>query len=194
MAFKDFIATSEGLKLAQKAAISPPPPEARDAAPYTSALGTPVWSNLQFEAGSYVNDEGETINYPNEAGDTLRIDQVLFTVSQAKNIVTTSVNGKIGTVKEYISLNDYVINIRGAITSDAPEVYPTEEVDKLLKVLKAPASLDIVSGFLNRFDINKVVVTGFDTPEREGFRNWQGFTITLLSDEPEELTIKRENN
>lgn len=194
MAFKDYILSQGGIRTLKALTLTPPAPEAMDEAPYRSMLNTPVWTNLQFPKGSYTNDDGETINYPDETGETLRIDQVLLSVSQAKNIVTTAVNGRIGTIKEYISLNDYVINVRGALTGDGPTVYPKRDVERLIKILNAPVAIDLFSGFLNRFGISRAVINSFEVPEREGFRNWQGFTISMISDEPVELTIKREEN
>ena len=77
---------------------------------FTSYLGTPVFSNLDFIGGSYKNLQGEQIEY-----EDLRIDTVLFDVSQQKNVVTTEIQGRNGTIKEYISDGDFAINISGLI-------------------------------------------------------------------------------
>ncbi len=85
---------------------------ARDQPVAISLLGTNVYSNLIFDAGSYEKD-GKTTNF-----NSIQLDTVLINISQSKNIVTTALQGRNGTVKEYISDGDYVIQVSGMITSN----------------------------------------------------------------------------
>ncbi len=153
-----------------------------DEASKTSLMGTNVWSNLVFPAGTYETLEGDEIEF-----NEITFDAVLLSISQSKNVVTTQVQGRNGSVKEYISDGDFQISISGAMTGESSDVYPESEVVDLVEILKAPVSLKVESEFLNFFDIDEIVVTGYSFPQKIGSRNTQPFQITALSDEALEL-------
>lgn len=148
----------------------------------TSYFGTPVFSNIEIKPFQYEKLNGETIQIKNG----IVIDHVLITVTQTKNIVTTPIQGRPGTVKEYISDGDFEIELTGTISSKGNN-YPETDVNELVQILRAPVAINIISEFLNWFDIHSVVVTDYSFPQSEGFRNQQEFNITLLSDTPVEL-------
>jgi len=158
-----------------------------------SALGTEVFTNLAFQDGSYIPlDGGQPINYSG-----LRLDSVLMTVSQAKNVVTTPIQGKSGTFKEYVSDGDFEIQVSGLIVSE-DDSYPEFEVESLMSLFSVPDSLQITSEFLNHFGvisptglsgIDEVVIVDFNFPQQEGFRNQQLFSCKMISDTPIELII-----
>jgi hypothetical protein len=147
-----------------------------DTADGTSYLGTPVYDRLIFQSGSYKTLNDETVNY-----DELIINTVLLTVNQSKNIVTTSLQGRTGTIKEYVSAGDYTIDIQGIISSDGV-TYPEEEVNVLVSLLNAPTELRVTSNFLNFFNINDIVITDFTINQVRGVRNQQSFSISAISD------------
>lgn len=152
----------------------------------TSYLGTPVFSNLEFVGGSYKNLQGEQISY-----DDLRVDTVLFNVNQSRNIVTTQIQGRNGTIKEYISDGDFDIQINGILVNPDGNKYPTEDVQTLMDILKAQSTIGVASQFLNDvFGVTDVVVTSYSFPQPEGFQNMQPFSINCLSNDPIELQIK----
>ena len=153
----------------------------------TSYLGTPGFSNIDFIEGSYKNLEGETIEY-----ETLTVNTVLFSVNQSKNVVRTPIQGRNGTVKEYISDGDFDVSIRGLIVSPNANEYPKNDVLKLVEILKVQDNLEIASRFLNdRFGITNLVIMSYSLPENEGFQNMQAFEINAVSDEPIELILKK---
>jgi Domain of unknown function (DUF6046) len=140
----------------------------------TSWLGTPVFSDLAI-----VNrDEGQ---------EDIVFDTILIEVSQRKNIVTTPVQGRNGTVKEYVSDGDYDVRLRGAVVSNGDNRYPYEEVRDLHQALSSPTTLTIACDYLRLFNVYSLVVTGFRFPQSEGFQNMQSFEIDCISDAPEEL-------
>jgi hypothetical protein len=147
-----------------------------------SVFGTPVFSNLEIEPFNYETLEGETI----EIKTGVRIDTVLFTVTQSKNIVKTPVQGRPGTVKEYISDNDYAIDVQGAIVGETNN-FPEQDVKEFIEICKAPIAIDFISEFLNLFGITSVVIEEYNFPQREGSRNIQEFTLRCVSDTPIEL-------
>ena len=138
----------------------------------TSYLGTPIFADFRFEK----ND--------------LWLETVLLDVSQTKNIVTTAITGRNGTIKEYISDGDYVINIKGAITTQG-NAYPMSDVRGLLEILRKKETLQIVSDYLRIFDIYQIVVTDYKFSQVEGFQNTQFFEINAISDTPEVFITKK---
>jgi hypothetical protein len=139
----------------------------------TSYLGTPVFADLTLKA-----DE-------NDAG--LNIQTVLFEVDQQRNIVTTTVQGRNGTVKEYISDGDYAVSLRGLLVDPDPYTYPAQQMQGLMDRLRLPQSLVAVSGFLQLFQIYNLVITGYRFFQIEGFQNVQAFELQCISDTPVEL-------
>ena len=159
----------------------------QDEAERTSLFGTPVFSNLEIKPFSYDTLDGENIQISNG----IIIDTVIFTVTQTKNIIKTPIQGRNGTVKEYVSDGDYLIEISGAIVSP-DRTYPQTEVNELIQILKAPIAIpadSLISEFLNWFDIHSIVVESYDFPQTEGTRNQQEFRISAVSDIPVELEI-----
>ena len=80
-----------------------------------SILGTPVYDNLilgtLIKENRYLNLLGETESF---AG--LKLNQVLITPTATNNIVTKPIQGKNGTIKQYISRGDVSLSIRGTIS------------------------------------------------------------------------------
>lgn len=152
----------------------------------TSQLGTPVYSALEIKAGSFQTPAG-SVNYPG-----VFLDCCLLTVSQTKNIVETAVQGRSGTVKEFISDGDYIVNVQGIISSASPRRYPTESVADLLKCLSAPVAVAVISKYLQQFGIYEIVVRSYDLGQKAGFQSSQAFSVQAVSDQPFELKLAQE--
>ncbi|PIY15128.1 MAG: hypothetical protein COZ16_05580 [Flavobacteriaceae bacterium CG_4_10_14_3_um_filter_31_253] len=146
-----------------------------------SKLGTPIYAPLTIKKGSY-DTRTDTINY-----DEVVLDNALVDISMSKNIVKTAIQGRKGTVKEYVSLGDYVINISGSIISDNQKEYPEIEVKALEKIVIAPISLQVVCETLNRLGIYEIVIESYNFPTKQGFIGTQVYSISAISDEPIEL-------
>lgn len=156
-----------------------------------SYLGTPVFSNLEIPAGQYEDDEGVIINF-----EGVRLDTVLFDIVLEKNIVRTPINGRNGTVKQFISLGDYQINVQGLInggSNERLEVFdyrnqvPEEQIRKLNAIFKVPQEIEVISEFLDFFDISTVVIQGGGIAQKEGSRDTLFLNVGMLSDTPIEL-------
>ncbi len=156
-------------------------PESGDIEPLTlsghpspkSLLGTPVFSFIELKTKTNTS--------------SIRIDTVLIDIAMRKNIIRTAIAGRNGTVKEYISDDDYEITLRGMLTSAVAEQYPEEEVNTLIDLLKLQEPLEVVSEYIQLFGIYDMVVDSYRFPQREGFQNIQLFEIKAYSDEPIEL-------
>lgn len=134
-----------------------------------SYLGTAVFSRLVLE------DEDSDLS--------IDLDSVLLQVSQTKNIVTTSINGRDGTIKEYVSAGDYQVSIKGAIVEPInANIYPRAKVKTLVDLISLPRSLICISGYLSLFGITNLVIQSYNFPQSEGFQNRQLFEIEAISD------------
>lgn len=142
----------------------------------TSYLGTPVYSNLIFEADADTPENRAMV-----------IDTVLMEVDIIKNVVMTPIAGRDGTVKEYINRGDYEITIQGVISSPMANVFPKDDVTALRNLLDLPKSLAVSSSFLQIFSIHSIVVLHAKIAEQMGTRNEVAFFINAVSDEPIEL-------
>lgn len=174
-----------------------------------SYLGTPILDPFTFKGGNFEKrDESGNItkvSFPDDRGIKsvgLVIPNMIIEVNQTKNIITTPIQGRDGTVKEFISRGDYLITLNGIITgqmneqtgtvNDIGNVYPTVDVQKLIEICEVPDSLSVTSDFLSMFLKStkegerppEVVITDYNIPQQIGVRNFQTFTINMLSDIP----------
>lgn len=163
-----------------------PQGDAKDGSIGTSALGTLVYANLEFLSESYETTPGFQRDTPN-----MKLEAVLINVVQPKRIIKTQIDGKDGDVKEYIGLGDYEITINGVITG-ANGVYPADEVARLKQITDAPIPIGVASRYLNNLGINLIVVENCEWIQEAGSYSYQAFTITAVSDIPQEIRISGE--
>jgi len=120
------------------------------------------------------------------------MDSAIITVSKKKNIVKTKVVNHDSSRKEYISSNDYDIKITGAFTTNEANIYPTSDVEALIRACEAPIPLDIISPYLFRFGITKMVIESFSFPQERGSYASQKFSISCVSHESAYVEIGKE--
>ena len=126
--------------------------------------------------------------------------ECLITLNQPKNIVTTALQGRNGTIKEYVADDDYQITLDAGVDSyvgneetEARFAYPMDKIKELITLLKMPVSLVVTSDFLKMFEINSVVVKDFGMTQ-ETYMNRQSIQIQLLSDKPYEIKLKNDKD
>lgn len=152
---------------------------------YLSSLGTPVVADIVFEGGTYTDDEtGRQITF-----QSVTLATILISLSQPKRIIRTEIQGRPGSVKEYIGMDDYQVTIQGVITGPNG-VFPANEVAELHKILKAPITIPVVSAYLQLFDIFNLVIVDFSFDQEPGGYSKQTFIINAISDKPVELIIQ----
>jgi len=163
-----------------------------------SYLNTPINSSVIFSAPQ---PDYLLPGYDFADNGFIILNDVLVTVRQSKNIVKTQLVrpqgttsspsdsyrfeknfGYAGTVKEYISLGDYQIDLRGYLTAEEIDDYPQEKLERLREYLSYPGSFRISGKFINLFDFTEVIVLVAALSEAEGFSTQIPFTISLLSD------------
>ena len=138
---------------------------------------------IRFEAGSYENSRGQTIQFP-----AIDLSTALVSVSQGKRIVTTVVDGQDGSVKEYIGLDDYIVQVFGMVTG-SNGVEPVQQRIDLNKMLTAPVPMEVVCPYLQNLGIHLLIVESYDLPQDPGGVSYQKFNITFRSETPKELRI-----
>lgn len=120
-------------------------------------------------------------------------ETALIEVNQTKNIVKTSIAGKNGTIKEYMSDGDFIINLKGVIVGKVANQRPDViYLDKFMEYLRAPLALPVTCTFLNEFNINSVIIESYKYGQREGARNIIDIEINMVSDSPIELSVSAE--
>ena len=126
--------------------------------------------------------KGEQFTLPNEP---------LVGLSLSKTIVETATVGKYrkGTVKEYITTEDYKISIRGvcADIDDDGELwddYPANQVDTLNRLFEINDAVEVVDNkFFELFGIRSIVLKDIQFDEMAGQQGLQRYTISAVSDQ-----------
>ncbi len=145
-------------------------------------------------------------------GSYLVLRDCVCTVSIHKNIVHTYLSGRNGSVKEYINDRDYRISIIASLTPslnlnpnpdgldnsgsnqnilDVSDGYPKDKVKNLMHLLRMNTAIEVVSDFLDLFNIRSMVIEGYDFDQGGLYQNQQSFSLYGLSDTPFEIKLKK---
>lgn len=147
--------------------------------PNLKRIGQALLLGQKYFTTISLKHEGVQYNLPNEP---------LISLSLAKTIKQTPTVGRLrnGTVKEYITTEDYQIKIRGVCfneNEDEADLYPSDQVDTLNKLVEINDSLELVSNpFLELFGIRNIVLLNIDFDEMVGQPSIQKYIITAVSD------------
>lgn len=151
--------------------------------------GMPVFDSITFKNPAGNNTQLFAQDNPSGLVDAtdLTLITALISINKTKNIVLTKIQGRNGTVKEYVSDDDYQISIKGVIVGKYSNKRPIEEIKKLENYCNFNGEIDIVCSFLNDLGVNTVVITGHSKAQREGTRNVIDFEIQCLQETPFEI-------
>jgi hypothetical protein len=149
-----------------------------------NSLGNPVYTALTIMSGSYTDNGGRVITFPR-----IDFESVLISVSFPRVIIKTEIQGRDGTVKEYIGEGDAQLSIAGIICGLNGH-YPIDEVNQLKQVIKAPIAIDVVSAYLQNLDIYSIVFEDREIGQDSGGYSYQRFVLSAISDIPQELRIE----
>lgn len=156
-------------------------------------LGLPVFGGITLKAGSYIDKNGGVVNYGDggRIGLGLILDCCLIEVGMQRQIVSTQIQGRSGTIKQFISNGDYAITIKGVISSSIPDVYPDTDMRVLQSFCNAEDAISITCPYLEDFfQVSSLVVQYASFPQLEGNITVQPFELKCLSDEPVILKTK----
>lgn len=141
----------------------------------SSQFGLPIFMPLLFEA------------YEPE-GEELLLESAVVEPSSSKKIVMTDLQGRDGSVKEFINNGDYSVTVSG-IMCNRRIGYPIEQVEVFKNFMHQKQSLSVVHELLNLLGIHQVVITDWKLPKTP-FINCQPYEFTCIQDTPIELTIQ----
>ena len=123
--------------------------------------------------------KGEEFSLPNEP---------LVSFGLTKTIKETPTVGKYrkGTVKEYITTEDYQITIRGiCVDPNDLKRYPAEQVEEINRLFEINDSIQVVGNkFFELFEVRNIVLKEKRFDEMAGQQGLQKYTITAVSDHP----------
>lgn len=158
---------------------------------YRAGLATNVPNTPPFETLDWVGIPTLTSLTLKSDGQELLLKECICTVTMEKNIVQTALQGRNGTIKEYVSDGDYQVEIYAGITSECDQ-YPKEELQKLMTFLKTNDSLWVGDdSFLGLFGITNLIVKNYCF-NQETHSNRQTFSICCLSDTAYEIKLKED--
>lgn len=115
--------------------------------------------------------------------------ETVATYELPHNIQRTSMNGKPGTVKEYWSLDDWSITLKGFLINYEEMRYPSDQKKDLLEFFKQNYSYEVRSDWMSEMGIYNVVVSNLRFPAMPGSANVQPFEIAMYSDGILELDL-----
>jgi hypothetical protein len=114
------------------------------------------------------------------------------TVTKKMNVIKSGVSGRNGTVKQFISLNDYEISIKGVFTTGVYDKYPEQAMIALQAITDCTTEVKVASNILNLFGINYIVFEScyFEQMDSTG-RDEQRFNINCCSEIPFTINVNQ---
>lgn len=152
------------------------------------ALGHAVLMPWQFEQFSYKETDSTGTRTIGMASLLLPI--VMVEISRKKNMEMTDVEGRDGSVKEYGSHGDFVMNVKGIFLGDG--AYPKKERDGLAAFEAAKVAVPVANKLLNDLYVFDVVIDDLRWVPLEGVQHAQAFEFTAYSDSPVALKLQGE--
>lgn len=160
-----------------------------------SPLGTPILEQITLQAGTYNTFEiikGVPVKKTVEKQPYVFDLWPMIDMRQDKVIITTPINGRDGTVKEYIYTDDHQITIRGLLVGEGNS-YPYDSRRELKNTFKKNSSYGVSSRVMNDDGVFALVIKSIEITDLEGYNNICPFVITAISDKDVLLEIKERN-
>ncbi len=148
----------------------------------------PVYRTQVIDAkkGIYKEQEPNTINNVVTTKTLVWYDTTaLVTINSDKNLIATRVQGRDYSRKELVSNGDIKFSVSGQITSGKPDIYPSEEVKKFIKVMQYKGIVKINNQILDQFGISHIVITDFNISPRQGYKALQQYSFSAIGLQPE---------
>jgi hypothetical protein len=143
---------------------------------YPGPLGTPVMQDITFGSVDYTDPQTGATKRTKE----IKLIDILLSVNLAKIIVKTQIEGRRGTIKEYIGEDDWQITINGFLLAGNGQT-PSDAIIDLKNMVRAHAPIRVVCAWLNNLDIFNIVIKDFSMEQEPGGYSKQAFTITAIS-------------
>ena len=173
------------------------PPQQDEPDAHSNYLGTPIFDTVTL----FGNEPNGDIKYydltlqKTVTVPKMTLDIALVTCTKVVSIVKTNVVGANGTVRQYINLGDYNVEIRGTFTSGVPDTMPMELIRQLHKITSATTEVNIASNLLTLFGVTCIVFEGEQTfAQDEASRDVQKFTLNAISETPFTIKVTQQGN
>ena len=126
-------------------------------------------------------DNPQTLAPGIKGSKNIKLECVIFEITQNKRVILTDVNGMDGAVVEFISNQNFQVNMQ-VLIGGTKQGYPLQAVFELQQWLDQPASFDTDNALMNKLGITDLVCTGYSVTPSPGFENIQRFDINCVSD------------
>lgn len=153
-------------------------------------LGIPVKNPINFSQ-RWRDDQADVINNTYNQNDFSSDTLVwwdctaIITLSSDKNIIVTKVNGRDYSRKELVSNGDINISITGRMNSNLADVFPTDDMQKFIQIMKYKGAVKVNSQILSQFGIDRIIIQNFNLPQKTGYKNIQEYTISAIGLQPD---------
>lgn len=121
----------------------------------------------------------------------VEIPNAVISLSQSKVVIKTPLVGRNGTVKEFIAMDDFQIDVIMTLVGENNE-YPEKEIEKIEQLWRVNEAVDIVSAITDLWLSvdSKVVLTDLTIEPVGEYENLQVISVQLISDINFELEIE----
>lgn len=118
----------------------------------------------------------------------------MVSIKGMNSIVRTKLNGLKGSVKEFITEDDYLITIQGICVNELTEDYPADDVAKIRAFKESHQSLKVSGDIFKLFNIDKIAIESIDFSAKECQQSYAPYTITGYSDTDVMLVMNEEES
>lgn len=164
-------------------------------------LSDTVWSDkgIGYKKGQVfglpILNRYAILSYVDPASGTkteLLLETIIISVERSHNIVKNSVVGVEGTLKEYVSAGDYIIDMTGSLIGANAANYDDESIEKFQFLMNTKEEIQVVCSFLNDyFKVSDIVIENYKLMQSPDFTNIVFFTISASSDLTENKIISQ---
>jgi hypothetical protein len=103
------------------------------------------------------------------------------------NVILTKVQGRDYSRKELVSGGDCMFTVTGKIVSNYPDVYPYEEVSRLVTLMQYKGVLQVYNLLFRQLNVTQIIIKDFSLSQREGFKNEQPYSFSCVGVEPDSV-------
>jgi len=144
---------------------------------------------LYYEGEQEITVKEETIKGSQETKGTTKYVFFIDTAPEisagtSKNIITTTVQGRDYSRKELVSGGDIKFSINGAAVSHIMDMYPSNEVKKLISIAEYGGIIEVNNMIFDQFNVNRIIITDFRL-EKQTCKNIQPYTMSCVAVEPD---------
>lgn len=165
-----------------------------------SILGNYLFDNLVLKPCVFFQFKSNNVNNVITTEKTpvnflgLRLDTAIINVNKENTIIETqTIGSKSGSIKEFMSSGEYMIQVRAYVTAENLDrkrlEYNVPALQQIGILSQCNQSIDIESYFLSLLGVSKVVVKSLNLTQVEGFSGVVELSLDLISDT--ELTINK---